>query len=338
MIWLTWRQFRTPVVVGGIALAPALAYLLYLGTDIRAAHDAYLGRCDAGGDCAVAMRQFHSDYSNLLLYLAGLIGLVPVLLGVFWGAPLVARELETGTHRLVWNQSVSRRRWLTVKVVVVACAAMVVAGALSAALTWAAAPVDRVGADRFELVAFGARNLAPVGHAAFAVILGTVVGMLLRRTLAAMAVTLLAVILVQFAVPNLVRPHYLPGEHRRLPMTAEAINAARGLGSITGAAVVKGVTVDDAWVTDASVLRTSDGRPLRREAFDRCFTDPPRTGAGGSFGDTAVCLAALDLHIDVEYQPDRRYWVFQWAELTLYLISGALLLLAGRWLIRRTTT
>ncbi len=335
MIWLTWRQFRMSALAGAVLVAVALAYLVYLGTDIRDAYDAYRARCAAGGDCATAMRQFHSDYSNLLLYLAGLLGLVPVLVGVFWGAPLVARELETGTHRLVWNQSVGRRRWLTVKVLVVAVTAMAVAGALSLALTWAAGPVDRIGGDRFELVPFGARNLAPVGYAAFAVVLGAVAGMLLRRTLAAMAVTLLAVVLVQFAVPNLVRPHYLPGEHLRMPMTAEAINAARGLGSITGAAVVKGVTVDEAWVTDASVLRTADGQPLSRAEFDRCFTDPQPVDATGTFGDTAACLATLDLHIDVVYQPTDRYWAFQWLELALYLGSGSLLLLGGWWVVRR---
>lgn len=335
MIWLTWRQFRAPALLGAALLAVALAYLLYLGTDIRSAYDAYRGRCAAGGDCAAAMRQFHSDYSNLLLYLAGAIGLAPVLVGVFWGAPLVARELETGTHRLVWNQSVSRRTWFTVKVLVVAAVAMAFGGALSTALTWAAAPVDRIGDDRFETVVFGARNLAPVGYAAFAVVLGTVVGMLLRRTLAAMALTLLAVVVIQFSVPNLVRPHYLPGEHLRIAMTADAINAARGLGSITGAAVVKGVTVDDAWVTDASVLRTADGKPLSRNEFDRCFTEAPQTGATGTFGDTAACLGALDLHIDVEYQPNTRYWTFQWLELALYLGAGALLVLGGRWIVRR---
>jgi hypothetical protein len=334
MIWLTWRQFRVPALAGAVLLALALAYLLYLGHDIRDAHAAYESRCDTS-DC---MSQLHGDYQNLLLYLAGAFGLVPVLVGVFWGAPLVARELENGTHRLVWNQSVSRRRWLTVKVLVVASAGVVVSGALGAALTWAASPVDRVGGDRFETVMFGARNVAPLGYAAFAVVFSTLVGLLLRRSLAAMAVTLLAVVVVQFAVPNLVRPHLMPGEHVRMAMTADAINSARGLGSITGAAVVKGVTVDDAWVTDASELRTADGKPLSRKEFDRCFTDPPKTGATGTFGDTAACLGALDLHIDVEYQPNDRYWTFQWLELALYLGLSVLLLFAGWWRIKRDVT
>jgi hypothetical protein len=31
---------------------------------------------------------------------------------MFWGAPLVAGELESGTFRLAWTQDVSRVRWL----------------------------------------------------------------------------------------------------------------------------------------------------------------------------------------------------------------------------------
>lgn len=325
MIWLTWRQFRAPALAGAILLALALAYLFYLGNDIRGAQEC----------CASQLR---SEYQNLLLYLAGAFGLVPVLIGVFWGAPLVARELENGTHRFVWNQSVSRRKWLTVKVVFVAVVAMAVASALSAALTWAAGPVDHAGGDRFELIPFGARNVAPIGYAAFGVVFGTLVGLLLRRTLAAMAVTLLAVIVIQFAVPNLIRPHFMPAEHTRMAMTAEAINQARGLGSITGAAVVKGVTVDDAWVTDASELRTADGKPLSRKEFDRCFTQAPDSGATGTFGDTAACLGALNLHIDVEYQPNNRYWQFQLSELALYLAAAALLLFTGWWRIKRSVT
>ena len=53
---------------------------------------------------------------------------VPALLGIFWGAPLVARELETGTYRLAWTQSVTRTRWLAVKVALVGLASVAVAG------------------------------------------------------------------------------------------------------------------------------------------------------------------------------------------------------------------
>ena len=41
--------------------------------------------------------------------------IAPAIVGIFWGAPLIARELETGTHRLVWNQTVTRTGWLATK-------------------------------------------------------------------------------------------------------------------------------------------------------------------------------------------------------------------------------
>jgi hypothetical protein len=105
-----------------------------------------------------------------------------------------------------------------------------------------------------------------------------------------MAIVFLTVIAVQFAVPNTLRPHYMPAEQATVAMNADAINQARSLGSITGGPVVGGLEVPDAWVTDTSELLTSDGRPLSETAFNECFNNAPKTGATGTFGDTAVCL------------------------------------------------
>jgi hypothetical protein len=88
-------------------------------------------------------------------------------------------------------------------------------------------------------------------------------------------------------------------------------------------------------VTQISELRTPAGRQLSGAAFDECFNHAPKTGATGTFGDTAVCLGKLDLHVDMAYQPNRRFWPFQWIELGLYLAFGALLAALGRWQIQR---
>jgi hypothetical protein len=247
----------------------------------------------------------------------------------------VARELETGTHRLVWNQSVPRRRWLAVKLTVLGLASMAVAGTLSAVLTWAAAPVDQVTSDRFSTLLFGARGVAPIGHAAFGFMFGAVTGLLVRRTLPAMALVFLAVIAVQFAVPNLLRPHFMPAERVTVPMTADAINQARMLGSITGGPVVGGLEIPDAWVTYTSKLLTPDGQQLSDAAFNECFNNAPKTGATGTFGDTADCLGKLDLHVAMAYQPNRRFWPFQWIELALYLGFSVLLAAVGLWRVQR---
>jgi len=335
MIWMSWRQFRVQALVGVVALALLAGYLLHLGVEIRDAYDGYRGRCHGQGDCVQPMAQFVGDYQTTLLFLAALLGLIPILLGTFWGAPLVARELESGTHRLVWNQSVPRQRWLTVKLLVVGLAGMVVAGLASLLLTWAASPVDQVADDRFSTLVFGARNIAPLGYAVFAVALGATIGLLVRRTVPAMALTLLLCAVVAFGMPNLVRPHLMPPVEITRPMTAAAVNDLRGLGSLTGGAVVRGLAVPDAWVTDTSEMLTADGRPLDGDRFDECVLRPPKTGAEGTFGDVAVCLGDLDLHVEIAYQPNHRYWPFQWLETAAYLLLSALLVAFGRWRIRR---
>lgn len=335
MIWMSWRQFRVQALVGVAALALLAGYLLNLGMDIRDAYDVYRSQCRNAADCADATSRFLGEYQNKLLLLAALLGLIPGILGTFWGAPLVARELEAGTHRLVWNQSVTRRRWLAVKLLLVGLASMTVAGLASLLLTWAASPVDQVAGDRFTTIVFGARNIAPIAYAAFAFTLGTTIGLLVRRTVPAMALTLLSVIVVQFVMPNLVRPHLMPPVTVSRAMTAAAINEARALGSITGAAVVKGLTVPDAWITDVSELRTADGKPLDPDQFDECFLRAPKTGATGTFGDIAVCLGNLNLHVEIAYQPNHRYWPFQWLESAVYLALTALLTAFGLWRVQR---
>ncbi|MFE0425566.1 ABC transporter permease subunit [Streptomyces sp. NPDC058953] len=338
MIWLTWRQFRVQALFGAAALVIVSGYLLYLGADIRDAYDAYRARCEGSADCASARNRFRGAYQNTLLFTAAGLALLPAVLGTFWGAPLVARELENGTHRLAWNQSVTRRRWLLTKILLVGAAAVLMTGAAAALLTWAARPFDAVVGERFDTFVFGARNIAPIGYAALAFTFGTVAGLVLRRTLPAMAVTLVAFLAFQFFFPNVVRPALLPPERAALPMTAEAINAARSLGSITGGPVVGGVRIPgspDAWIAETSPLRTPDGRTLRTSVFDNCLDSPPRTGAQGTFGDTAVCLARHDLHIDVDYHPANRYWSFQWLETAAYLALSGLLTAFGIRRIRR---
>ncbi|GGW85895.1 ABC transporter permease subunit [Streptomyces caelestis] len=338
MMWLSWRQFRIQALFGAGALAVLAVYMVSLGADIRDAYDAYQAKCEGSANCAEARSQFRSAYQNTLLFLATGLALIPAVIGTFWGAPLVARELENGTHRLVWNQSVTRPRWLLSKILLVGLAAVIVTGAAAALLTWAARPFDEVVKEQFETFVFGARNIAPIGYAAVAFTFGTVVGLLLRKTLPAMAVTLVVFLAFQFFFPNVVRPSLMPPVKATLPMTVEAINGAQNLGSIGGGSVIGGVKIPnppDAWIAETSPLRTADGKTLSASKFNDCLDSPPKTGAGGTFGDTAVCLAKHNLHVDVQYHPSSRYWSFQWLETAIYLTLSGVLTAFGLWRIRR---
>src|SRR5215472_7781451 len=107
MTWSAWRQARAQIAVT-LAAAGALAVVAVT-----------VGRAD----------------STLRLWLSVLIVVVPGVLGVFGGAPLVAGELESGTLRLAWTQDVSRVRWLALRLTVSGLTVMLVAGLMSLIVT-----------------------------------------------------------------------------------------------------------------------------------------------------------------------------------------------------------
>jgi hypothetical protein len=105
-------------------------------------------------------------------------------MGAFWGAPIVAGELEAKTHLLAWTQGVTRRHWLSVKLLLGGTVAAILAAGQSLASTWWAAPIDAAG-SRIAPATFAQRGVAPIGYALFAIALGALAGAVLRRTLPA---------------------------------------------------------------------------------------------------------------------------------------------------------
>ena len=134
MIWLVWRQFRTQaLVVAGLLIVLAIA-LAISGTHLLHIYDTTVATCAQHNDCVSARARFQAQAKwhnalNLLVLAA------PALLGAFWGAPLVARELESRTSVLAWTQSVSRSRWFLVKVAVTGAAGAIATGLLSLMVT-----------------------------------------------------------------------------------------------------------------------------------------------------------------------------------------------------------
>jgi ABC-type transport system involved in multi-copper enzyme maturation permease subunit len=328
MIWMSWRQFRTQAVVAAATLAVIAIYLVILGTQIRHTYNVDLAQCHSkGGGCGALMTEFEQKYSTRLYFLDALLIAAPGLLGIFWGAPLVARELEAGTLRLVWNQSVTRRRWLAVKLLFVGLASMVAAGLVSLLLTWAASPFDHVVADRFTSLLFGTRNIAPVAYAAFAFVLGTSIGLMVRRTVPAMALTVLVFAVVQGVMPALVREHLSSPVTASQPMTAETIKNLSFLGSDGN---IGGLKIPGAFVVSVSKLLASNGQPVDPNQYNVCTSGLPESAA--------PCLAKLNLHVQVAYQPADRYWDFQWLESAIFLALSVLLAGFGLWRIQGRLT
>jgi hypothetical protein len=310
MIWLTWRQFRGQALIGVAATAALAAYLVLLGLQIRETYDATLN--------SGARDALERDYFTALLLSGFLVVLVPALIGAFWGAPLVARELETGTHRLVWNQSVTRSHWLAVKLGLVTVAGVVVAGALSALLTWAASPYDKLVDGRFDPLIFPTRNIVPLGYAVFAVVAGTTIGLLTRRTVTAMAITLAAFAALQILLPTAVRPHLQPAVTETVAYDDSAGVRGARINLKGGVAKVEGYAKPGAWVLSASTdLLDQAGKPLTGDDLAQCVT--------GDRNRDDACYIAKRTHFTIEYQPADRYWTFQWLEFTVYLVLAALL-------------
>ena len=234
MIRLTWLQFRTQAVTAAVALAAFAVLLAATGPHLASMYAADgLDSCH-GSSCLSPATYFTGSlttgpYGVLFLLSTGIILLAPAVIGLFWGAPLIARELETGTAALAWNQSVTRTRWLAVKLAIGGLTAMALTEALCLMQTWWAAPISQAAADgagagvaqsRFSQLNFASHGITPLGYAAFAFALGVTAGALIRRTLPAMAVTLAIFAALQVAMPLWVRPNLAPPDHTVLPVTS----------------------------------------------------------------------------------------------------------------------
>ncbi|MFG2331496.1 transporter [Streptomyces sp. NPDC048604] len=319
MIWLTWRQFRTQAVVAFVALAALAIYLVILGYQMRHAYSTDIVGCRPA-DCTGARRAFEEAYGAQVASVGALLLGMPALIGVFWGAPLVTRELEEKTDRMVWNQSITRTRWLAVKLTLLTLVSMAVTGLHSLLLTWSASRYDQLIGDRFGALTFASRNIAPIGYAAFAFLLGTVIGLLVRRTLPAMALTLALFAVIQVLMPAALRQHLMTPVTSTVTLDVEAMSRADLMGMDESGARIDGYTMPGAWsLTSSSKVFNADGTPYTAKQAELCRQSDPLAAM--------QCTARQKLHFSYTYQPADRYWPFQWIELSAFL--GLTLLLTG---------
>lgn len=336
MTWLTWRQFRIQAITGAVILLAAVAALIVnartvgqLWTDSGAASCAGRTDCQGLSSFAAAVRAGTPQ----ILYIGGtaLLYLVPPLVGAFWGAPLVARELESGTHRLAWTQSVTRERWLAVKLVTLGSAGIAFAGLLSLVVTWSSHRIDAAGTiTRLSPVLFGARGVAPIGYAVFAFVLGVAAGILIRRTVPAIAVTLAVYTAVVLTMTLRLRGYLIPPISLTQPLTSG--NNITQLRMSPGGKIdlIQDPGIPGAWILGNKTI-TSSGQ---------VFNGPATPQHCGDQASPKACLDwihTLNLRQAIVYQPAGRFWALQWAETGVFLALAALLVAFGFWWLRRRT-
>jgi hypothetical protein len=341
MIWLTWRQFRTQgaVVYGAMAVVAILLALTGAGLA-----DLWQPGQEHFFDLLQVDRLKVAAFN--IAFIAVLTA--PAIIGIFWGAPLIARELETGTHRLAWNQTVTRTGWLATKLAFIGLAATGGVALLSLLLTWWSGPIHdaiaagnddstMLGIPRIAPPMFGAYGLAPIGYTAFALALGVTAGAVIRRTVPAMAVTLVIFVAVQILFPPLVRSHLGP------TVTTTTITAQnlRGLMAQGPEGPVRELRIavesPGAWDISNHTLNAQGKAAsiLPSWVMDGCI--PAGVPEAAQRGDQG-CFARLEAagyRQQVTYMPASRYWTLQAIETAIFLALAAALTGFCFWWVRR---
>lgn len=355
MIRFVVREFRTQAMVAFALLVVAAVVLAITGANIAHLYDTTVANCAAVGDCSTANSDFLSTDAQLQNIVNLVLIAVPAVLGMFWGAPLIAREFEAGTNRLAWTQSVTRGRWLGIKIGVVGIFALVVTGLLSLMVTLWFSHIDRVADNVFG--SFDMRDIVPIGYAAFAFALGVAAGALLRRTLPAMAATLVGFVAVRLAIQQWARPNLAAPLHKTISDTvfgslASGLHTSLTPGELSNALSGQPVNawiLSDETINGAGKVIGQNGVVQGQINFNQSVEGYSLTiqGAGTCPGVSATlptnpgpiiqkCVAQLHLRDALTYQPGSRYWTFQGVELAIFLAAAFVLVGLTFWWIQRS--
>ena len=325
LVWVTWRQHRTALAGVAAVLGGGAVYLLVMGLSIHHAYATVAACHPASSDyCGNLVGHFNSTYWMGAQITSVLLQLVPVLIGAFVGAPVLARELESGTFRFMWTQGVGRARWAVAKLTLLAMSVTAAAGAFSMLYAWYIRPFlaasvsqqSSLAGEIFDLkgIAFAAWTLA-----AFAI--GVLAGVLIRRVVPAMAATLAVYAGLAFPTALWLRKHYLA------PLVTNNPAGPPGNGAAD-------LPVSQ-WYTGAN------GKPVSQSVIDHLLQgfNPAVTKTGPNSFQTSLdpqqYLAQHGYTQWMSYQPASRFWPFQWIE-SGWLVALSLILIAATiWLVRR---
>jgi hypothetical protein len=315
MAWVTWRQHRSQLVAMAGLLVALAAAVFGTHLPIQAAyHRDTLSEClppTARSGCDIIVRHFQAEFDSWATALRGL-AVLPALAGLFVGAPLLARELEHGTHRFAWTQGVTRGRWLLSKTALLA-AATVAAGVIASALVmWWRGPFDTLE-GRMSPSGFDIEGLVVPAYALYALAVGVLAGLLFRRTVPAMTATLLAFVAGRLAVLQFLRPHFEAPLHR----IAVATDTGRQAGD---------------WLL-SDTLVDAGGRQITAGREDLAVLHAQQAGI-----DPHTYLVSVGWKRVITYQPAGRFWTFQLIEAGLFAALAVAIVLTAIWLVRRTPT
>jgi ABC-type transport system involved in multi-copper enzyme maturation permease subunit len=330
MAGVTWRQHRIALAGVAVLLGALAVWLWIIGLPVHRDYAAMTACHPASSpDCQDLVNTFNSTW-GLMGNAAILLQVLPALIGAFVGAPVLARELETGTFRFAWTQGFGRWRWALAKLVPLAVVLAAATGAFSVLLSWCYQPYIATGNQ--DLGVYGNSPLVTVFSlrevtlpawtvATFAI--GALAGMLIRRVVPAIVAALAVYAGLAIAAVAFLREHYLT------PLVASNAN-------VPGTAWIIGQW----WTKDGRFAFA--GNPPNSLLNEYCnFAPSGSSGKGGGGGGPssvnpfAQCLASHGYTNWTSYQPASRFWPFQWIEGGWLLALSVLLIAATIWLVQR---
>ncbi|MGW6441442.1 ABC transporter permease subunit [Lentzea sp. NPDC055074] len=325
MIWASFRLQRVQLLtLLGVLVVGAGVLVLLRSAMVDAITSAGLTECAARGGRACASdaaNVFLGDWGNLFQIARILVIVLPILIGVFIGAPLFAQELEHGTHVLAFTQSVSRTRWTLSKLLVALVPALVVVAVLQYLVWWwltAAGTLGPRGNGAWHPVNFGIDHVSPIAYTLFAFALGAFVGVVSRRTLVAMTAAFSVFVVVRFALVGQVN-RFVPSE-RRVAADGAAPDLRDG-----------GLQVGSGWL-DAAGLEVPRDRSMA--VSEACRTAPSGTPPGQE--EFLACVRESGLvNRYALVLPENSAWLAHLYDAAIFGGFAVLLLAGTVWALRR---
>jgi hypothetical protein len=306
MAWVTWRQHRAALSGVAVFLGALAVYLWLTGLQI---HHSYATACHPASSLACNMN-FTGRYGITAIFVSIVLQAVPALIGAFAGAPVLARELETGTFRYAWTQGIGRWRWTIAKLVLLAVVVAAAAGAFSVLFSWYNQPLFAAGyAIPFSTRVFDLGEVAFAAWTLAAFAIGALAGMLIRRVVPAIAATLAVYAGLAIATALYVRQHYMT------PLLTSKLNLP-----------------GSAWIVSQWYAK---GGKFAFPARGSQIVNTLQHLCPSSRLSPAQCLSQHGYMWWARYQPGSRFWPFQWIEGGWLLALSVLLIAATVWLVRR---
>ena len=309
MIWLGWRLQRTETIVTAVLLALLAVAFVPEGIHLANLFDQqHVARCinRQTQACSFVVGNFTANAGTLqALFDGGWFNLIPGLIGVALAVPVLL-ELENGTVRLAWTQSVTRRRWVTTKLGLAVGTVLLAAAGFSLLFTWYQRPFDQIYGrwDKFDF-----DWIVPLGYALFALGLALAIGVLLRRS----ALTLV----IAFAI-------YVAGR-----LFVESWLRKRFIAPLSETLHTQAPKSGNAWIISEA---PSDKAGHTFAASPGLFQDCTKTGPKGDRILDPSCLARHGAgYTHVVYQPASRFWEFQGIETALFGGVALLLIAFAAW-------